>query len=96
MTAYLLTNHLLNFMAPAAFVALALVLLARIFARFFRSKRPVVAGLWAQLAIIFIVNLLVLAVGLVFFRADGKMASYASLVLAAAACQWVLWRGWKA
>ena len=96
MTAYLLTNHLLNFIAPAAFVALALVLLARIFARIFRSKSPLVSGLWAQLATIFIANLLVLAIGLVFFRADGKMASYASLVLAAAACQWVLWRGWKA
>ena len=96
MTAYLLTDHLLNFMAPAAFVALAMVLLARIFTRFFRSKSPVSSGIWMQLAIIFIVNLLVLAVGLVFFRADGKMASYASLVLAAAACQWVLWRGWKA
>ena len=96
MTAYLLTDHLLNFMAPAAFVALALVLLARIFGRFFRSKSPVVHGLWVQFAIIFVSNLLVLTIGLVFFRADGKMASYASLVLVAAACQWVFWRGWKA
>ncbi|MFC6284786.1 MULTISPECIES: hypothetical protein [Polaromonas] len=95
MTAYLLTNHLLNFMAPAAFVALGLVLLARVFSRFFVSKKPLVGGLWAQLAIVFVANVLVLAAGLVIFGNDGKMATYAAMVLVAAACQWVLWRGWK-
>lgn len=95
MTAYLLTNHLLNFMAPAAFVALGLVLLARVFARFFVSKPPLVAGLCAQLAIVFVANVLVLATGLVFFGNDGKMATHAAMVLVAAVCQWVLWRGWK-
>lgn len=90
MTAYLLTDHLLNFMAPALFVALGLVLLARLMGRFFRSKRPVRQSLWAQVAIIFIANLLVLAVGLVFFGNDGKMLTYAALVLCAALCQWVL------
>ena len=95
MTAYLLTDHLLNFMAPAAFVALGLVLLVRLFARFFRSKRPVASGLWAQAAIVFISSLVVLAAGLVSFGVDGKMASYAALVLGAASCQWVLWRSWK-
>ena len=95
MTAYLLTNHLLNFIAPAAFVALVLVLLAGVFSRFSRSKRPPAPGLWTQAAIIFIVNLLVLIAGLVFFGNDAKMLTYAALVLAAAACQWALWRGWK-
>ena len=96
MTAYLLTDHLLNFIAPAAFVALVLVLLARVFSGFFRSKRPLAPGLWAEVAIIFIVNLLVLIAGLVVFGHDAKMLTYAALVLAAAGCQWVLWRGWKA
>ncbi len=95
MTAYLLADHLLNFIAPAAFVALMLVLLARVFSRFFRSKRPLAPGLWVQVAIVFIVNLLVLISGLVFFGNDAKMLTYAGLVLAAAACQWILWRGWK-
>lgn len=90
MTAYLLTDHLLNFMAPALFVALGLVLLTRLLGRFLRSKRAPAQSLWAQVAIIFIVNLLVLAAGLVFFGNDGKMLTYTALVLCAAACQWVL------
>lgn len=96
MTAYLLTNHLLNFMVPAAVVALLLVLLARVFAWFFKSKRPVAQTLWAQAAIIFIANLAILTAGLVFFGYDGKMLTYAAMVLGAALCQWILLRGWKA
>ena len=96
MTAYLLTDHLLNFMAPAFFVALGLVLLAHLMGRFFRSKKPLRQSLWAQVAIIFIANLLVLAVGLVFFGNDGKILTYAALVLTSAGCQWVLHRGWQA
>ena len=95
MTAYLLTNHLLNFIAPAAVVALLLVLLARLFSRFLVSKRLVDQSIWAQAAIIFIVNVLVLTAGLVFFGNDGKMATYAAMVLAAAICQWILFKGWK-
>lgn len=96
MTAYLLTDHILNFIAPAAVVALLLVLLSRIFKRFLVSKRAVDQSIWAQAAIIFMVNVLVLAAGLVFFGNDGKMATYAAMVLSAAACQWVLFKGWKA
>lgn len=96
MTAYLLADHLLNFMAPAAFVALGLVLLSRLFSGFFRSKRPSVPGLWAQFAIIFIVNLLLLSAGLVIFGNDGKVASYAALVLGSGLCQWFLAGSWKA
>ena len=96
MTAYLLTNHLLNFMAPAAFVALGLVLLARLLAGFFRSKKAPATGLWTQTAIIFVANMLVLSAGLVLLGKDGKMTSYAVMVVGAALCQWVLLRGWKA
>jgi len=96
MTAYLLTDHLLNFIAPAAVVALLLVLLARLFSRFLVSKRLLSQSIWAQAATIFIVNVLVLAAGLVFFGNDGKMATYAAMVLAAAICQWILFKGWKA
>ena len=90
MTAYLLTDHLLNFMAPALLVALGLVLAARLMKRFFRSKRPPAHSLYVQVAIIFIANLLVLTVGLVFFGNDGKMLTYVALVLCAAVCQGVL------
>lgn len=95
MTAYLLINHLLNFMAPAAFVALGVVLLARLFSRFFKSKKPLARTLWAQAAIIFVVNIAILTAGLLFFGRDGKMASYALLALGAATGEWVLLRGWK-
>ncbi|MGB4116978.1 MAG: hypothetical protein WBK51_10575 [Polaromonas sp.] len=96
MTAYLLTDHLLNFIAPAAVVALLLVLFARVFSRFLVSKRPIVQSIWAQTAIIFIVNVGVLVVGLVIFGNDGKMATYAALVLASGICLWVLFKGWQA
>ena len=95
MTAYLLLDHLLNFIAPAAVVALLLVLLSRVFSRFLVSKRPLTQSIWAQAAIIFIVNVLVLAAGLVIFGNDGKMATYAAMVLASSVCQWVLFRGWR-
>ena len=96
MTAYLLLDHILNFIAPAAVVALLLVLLARVFSRFLMSKRSHTQSIWAQAAIIFIVNVVVLALGLVIFGNDGKMATYAALVVASSVSQWMLWRGWRA
>lgn len=96
MTAYLLLNHLLNFMAPAALLALLLVLLSRLFFGFFRSKMPVAHTWWAQTAIVFIANMVVLVAGLLVFGHDGKMLTYAALVAGAALCQWTLLGGWKA
>ena len=96
MTAYLLIDHFLNFAAPAAALALLMVLSSRIFGRFLVSKRPLAQSIWAQTAIIFTVNMIVLAAGLVIFGNDGKIATYAALVIASAVCQWVLWRGWSA
>lgn len=96
MSAYLLINHLLNFMAPAALLALLLVVMARLFFGFFKSKKPFVRTWWVQAAIIFVVNVIILTAGLLFFGHDGKMLTYAALVLGAAFCQWLLLRGWKA
>ena len=96
MTAYLLTNHLLNFIAPAAWVALLLVVSLRLFFGFFKSKRSFVHSWWAQTAIVFVVNMATLTAGLLLFGHDGKMLTYAALVLGAALCQWLLLRGWKA
>ncbi|MES2189224.1 MAG: hypothetical protein V4454_03820 [Pseudomonadota bacterium] len=96
MTAYLLTDHLLNFVVPAAFVALILMLLAQFFGRFCKRKRSSRYSWRAQLLIIFAVNLLILVAGLVVFGADGKMATYAALMLGGALCHWALGKGWKA
>lgn len=96
MTAYLLTNHLLNFMLPAAVVALLLVLMSKVSGRFLRGKKPAVYRWWVQFAIIFGAGLAILVAGLVIFGTDAKMLTYAGLVLGAALCQWVLLRGWKA
>ena len=37
-----------------------------------------------------------LAAGLWYFGVDGKMATYAALVVAIASCQWLSGRAWKA
>ena len=95
MSAYLLINHLLNFIAPAALLALLLVGLPRLFFGFFASKRPFVQSWWAQVAINFVVGVLVLVAGLVLLGRDGKMLTYAGLVLATATSQWLLLGGWK-
>ena len=101
MTFYLLANHLLNFAAPAAFLALLMVGLSRLlpFARSeaggksARVRRPS----WRrEFTMLFAVNLLVTAGGLMFFGHDGKLLSYAAMALAAALIQWLLIRGWKA
>ena len=84
-------NHLLNFAAPAASLALLLAVAGRMF----RSKSPLALSLPAQAAIVFIVGVVVLAAGLVFFGRDGKMATYAALVLACGSAQWLLGRGWR-
>jgi hypothetical protein len=95
MTAYLLTNHLLNFVAPAAVLAIFLALSSRLFGRFLGSKIPLAQSIWAQAAIIFVVNVCILVAGLVIFGNDGKMATYAAMALGSALCQWVMLRGWK-
>ena len=96
MTALNLINQLLNFVAPAAGVALLVVLLAWVFSGFFKSKRPLAHTLSAQIAIIFVAGVGLLLAGLVVFGRDGKMASYALLAVGAASCQWLLLRGWRA
>jgi hypothetical protein len=101
MTFYLLANHLLNFVAPAAFLALLMVGLSSLpplsksksGGKASRLTRP---GWRWQLAMVFAANLLVTAGGLVFFGHDGRLLSYAAMALAAAVVQWLMLRGWKA
>jgi hypothetical protein len=96
MTALGLIFHLLNFLAPAAVVAALLVILSSVLIPVFRSKRPLALSPWAQVAIVFVASTILLLAGLAIFGRDGKMASYALLVVGAAACQWVLLGDWRA
>jgi hypothetical protein len=83
--------HLLGFVAPALFVALAVVFGARLVGGA-RGARP----WWAYFAINFTVGVAVLAAGLWHFGVDGKMATYAALAVAVASAQWLAGQGWKA
>ena len=95
MTAYLLTDHLLNIMAPAAVMAVLLVMLNRFGSLLFRSKDLEVPDFTTSLAIIFIVNIGILSVGLVGFGHDGTMATYAAMVVGAALALMMLTRSKK-
>ena len=86
-----IVNHLLNFVAPAAAVALVLVLGGGLIG----SRSPLALAWWLRLGIVFAVGVAVLAAGLVVWGRDGKMLTYAALVVATASCQWFLVRGWK-
>ena len=88
---FAITNHLLNFMAPAAAVALVLVLCGR----WVVARGPSAMPVWRQWLVVFVVGLLALAAGLAVGGRDGKMLTYAALVVATASCQWFLVRGWK-
>jgi hypothetical protein len=76
--------HLLGFLAPAIFVALALVFGAR-----FAGAGAGRWRWWVQFAVNFTVGAIVLAAGLWHFGVDGKMMTYAALVAAVATAQWL-------
>ncbi len=87
-----LLNHLANFAAPALWMAVAMTFLARLLMK----KVAVAPVLPAQAAINFIVCLTVLVAGLWWGGRDGKMLTYAAMVLACATSQWALLRTGKA
>jgi hypothetical protein len=86
-----LTLHLLGFFAPAMAVA-ALVAAA---SRLIMSRGSAGLSAWAHAAINFVVGGLVLTAGLWVFGVDGKMLTYAALVLAVASSQWLSSRAWQ-
>lgn len=86
-----LLNHLLNFAAPALFVAVLVALAARVLL----PKAPGASGWWLSVAINFAAGLLVLLAGLALGGRDGLMATYAALVVVVATCQWLAGRGWR-
>jgi hypothetical protein len=83
--------HLLNFVAPAVWVA-ALTVLAT---RFLMRKQAKASVWWIQFAIVFLAGVAVLMGGLWIFGRDGKMLTYAALVLAVATAQWVAIKAWQ-
>ena len=87
-----LSFPLLNFFAPALGVAVLIALFAGLF---IRKRAPTVSS-WKQVAVNFMVCALALGIGLWFFGRDGKMASYAAMLLCGASSQWLMQQGWKA
>lgn len=84
--------HLLSFAAPAFAVALVVTLMARLVL----PRNPQRLGWLPSLALNFIAGLVTLGVGLWYFGRDGKMATYAAVVLVVATCQWLSGRAWRA
>jgi hypothetical protein len=82
--------HLLGFLAPA-FIVAALVALAARLVLPAASRR----GWFTSTLLNFFTGTLVLAAGLWFFGRDGKMATYAALVIAVATTQWLSGRAWR-
>ncbi|MDR2853604.1 MAG: hypothetical protein LBV61_11225 [Burkholderiaceae bacterium] len=89
MSAFILLNHLANFVAPAFFVAILLTL----FARLLLARATL--SLWTQIAINFVVGVLVLASGLALLGRDGSLVTYVALVGVCGTLQWFFSRGWK-
>jgi hypothetical protein len=86
MTPLDILDHLLNFVAPAFVVGFLLPALSRLVLR----RGPARRVWWAQGAVNFAVGVVVLAGGLLLFGQDGRMATYAALVLACGSSQWLL------
>jgi hypothetical protein len=86
-----LLNHAINFLAPAAWLALLVPVLSRLFMK----KRPVAHTFIAQAAINFVVGVVALLIGLALFGRDGKMLTYLALVVLIATSQWVMLKGWR-
>lgn len=86
MTFPALIGHLLNFVAPAAGMAFLLWALPRLWPK---ARK----GRWAtrrELPVLFGLGLAVLLVGLLVFGRDGKMLTYAALVLSQGTLAWWL------
>jgi hypothetical protein len=86
-----LTNHLLNFVAPALFMAVVLAVATR----FLMKKRAGAPALWAQVVINFMAGVAVLAAGLAWYGRDGMIMTYAALVAVCGTGQWLLAGGWR-
>ena len=85
-------NHWFNFVGPALCLPVLLWPMARL-----AFGRPAGAPRWwVQWLVLAAVGTVVLVAGLWVLGRDGKMLTYAVLVLACASGQWLLLRGWRA
>jgi hypothetical protein len=84
-------DHLLSFAAPAFAVALLVTFAARFVLPRSGAPRSWVVAFFVN----FLAGVAVLGAGLWYFGRDGKMATYAALVLAVASCQWLMGRAWR-
>jgi len=83
--------HLLNFAAPAFFIALLLVLFSHIFLR--KWAKP--HGWIVPITMNFIVGCAMLVSGMLLYERDGRMLTYGLLVLGSASSQWLILRAWR-
>lgn len=86
-----LARHIVAFLAPALAVAALVALGARLVLP--PAARP--RSAWLAFVLNFAAGGATLAAGLWFFGHDGKMATYAALVLAVASMQWLAGRAWR-
>lgn len=86
-----LLDALLNFVAPALFLAPVLALAARWMLR----RDAGAPGFWAQAGLNFVAGVAVLALGLFIFGRDGRMASYIALGVVCASVQWASAKAWR-
>lgn len=86
-----LANHFLNFVLPALAVAGLLVAMTR----FSKRRAFALAPWWGQFAIVAGAGVAVLVAGVLLLGPDGKMTTYAALVVACATAQWLVLAGWR-
>jgi hypothetical protein len=85
-----LLKHALGFAAPAFAVAVLVAAAGR-----WLLTRQSPLGWVGSIAINFLAGLAALGAGLWYYGRDGKMATYAALVLVVATAQWLAGRGWR-
>lgn len=78
MSLWLMALHLFNFVAPA----IGLALMAGVVEMFSKKKRPMAHALIASAAMYFWVAFATLLLGLAVLGRDGKMLTYAAMVMA--------------
>jgi hypothetical protein len=77
--------HGLHFVAPAVFVAFLVAWVG-----LWQCPSVSLRNLLRQTALLGVANIVVLVLGLVWFGRDGKMATYALMIVVCASCQLLL------
>ena len=87
MTPLAFLGHLAGFVAPAVFMALVLWAVPRL-----RRRGRAAPGAGLEAFMLVVAGIVVLLAGLVVFGRDGKMATYAALVVVQGTLAWWLHR----